>query len=193
MPDSSHFVQFYEEDVFLIRSLSEFVSTGLSSDEAVIIVATEPHRDSLERRLTANGVDWQAARQRGQYIALDAAETLSKFLVDGWPDEMLFAKIISGVLVLPSDRYPRRRVFGEMVGILWHTGNLGAALQLERLWNDLASIQPFALYCAYSTKGLSGEENRSALLKICAQHSRVVPAESAASASRPESFSPGIL
>ena len=186
MSDSSHFVQFYEEDVFLIRSLSEFVSTGLSSDEAVIIVATEPHRDSVERRLTASGIDLQAARERGQYIPLDAADILSQFLVDGFPDEMLFAKVISGVLLRPADRYPRRRVFGEMVGLLWHVGNLGAALQLERLWNDLASIQPFALYCAYSTKGLSGEENRTALLKICAQHSRVIPAESAAFAHPPD-------
>jgi hypothetical protein len=174
-------VQFYEEDVFLIRSLSEFVSTGLSSNEAVIIVATEPHRDSMERRLTANGVDLTAARTRGQYVAIDAAETLSEFMVDGWPNEKLFAKVISDVLVRPSDQYPRRRVFGEMVGLLWHAGNLGGALHLERLWNDLASIQTFALYCAYSTKGHLGEEHQAALLKICAQHSHVIPAEAVAS------------
>ena len=51
MSDSDHFVQFYESDDFLLNSLSSYVGMGLSMDDACIVVATRPHRESLDKRL----------------------------------------------------------------------------------------------------------------------------------------------
>src|SRR5437588_5388703 len=80
--ESEHFVQFYENDEFLLKSLTGFIGTGLGVGDACIVVATEAHRENLEERLKANGLDLSAAQMRGQYISLDAVETLSKFMVD---------------------------------------------------------------------------------------------------------------
>ena len=46
--------------------------------EAGLVIATGPHREQIERRLQAGGVDLDAARAGGQYIALDASETLGE-------------------------------------------------------------------------------------------------------------------
>ena len=49
------------------------------------MIATKAHRDGLAQRFQARGLDTTRAIEQGRYIALDAAETLAKFMVDGWP------------------------------------------------------------------------------------------------------------
>ena len=85
MGDSEHFVQFYEADNFLLSSLSGFIGRAITSGEGAIVVATPEHRDNLDALLHGNGVDVGGARAKGRYVSLDAAETLSKFMVDGAP------------------------------------------------------------------------------------------------------------
>ena len=82
MSDTEHLVQFYEADGFLLNSLSAFVGSALTSDGAAVVVATEEHRRGLDQLLSANGVDLSKATASGKYVALDAAATLSKFMVD---------------------------------------------------------------------------------------------------------------
>src|SRR5258706_11467485 len=81
-----HFVQFYEDDAFLIESVSAFIGEGLRVAEGAVVIATKAHRDALEERLRKDGLDLTALRACGQYFPLDAAETLSKFMVGGLPD-----------------------------------------------------------------------------------------------------------
>src|ERR1043165_7300334 len=77
LADSEHFVQFYETDTFLVNSLSGFIGTGLGAGDACIVVGTGEHREELEAQLQSRGLDLAAARAGGQYLSLDAAETLS--------------------------------------------------------------------------------------------------------------------
>ena len=80
---SEHFVQFCETDAFLMNSVSEFIGAGLRAGDACIVIATKPHRENLEERLKGDGLEVAAARERGHYASIDAAATLSKFMVDG--------------------------------------------------------------------------------------------------------------
>ena len=75
MSDSDHFVQFYEADSFLLNSLSGFIGRAITSGDAALVIATDAHRKSLDELLTSNGMDPAGAKVRGQYLALDAAET----------------------------------------------------------------------------------------------------------------------
>jgi signal transduction histidine kinase/CheY-like chemotaxis protein len=179
MRDSEHFVQFYETDVFLLESLKGYVSAGLAAGDACIVVATAAHRGALEERLNACGVDVAAAKASGQYVSLDAAETLSKFMLDGRPDPVRFGEVVGGILAQASGVEGHGvRVFGEMVALLWAEGKRDAAIQLEELWNDLQKTRPFALFCAYEMDGFGGEEMFGPLGHVCATHSGVIPAES---------------
>src|SRR5712691_6445281 len=83
MSDYEHFVQFYETDLFLLNSLGGFIGTGLQAGDACVVVATKAHRDGLDARLQAYGLDVAAASANGQYVSLDAIESLSKLMVDG--------------------------------------------------------------------------------------------------------------
>src|SRR5712691_1852689 len=83
MSASEHFVQFCETDASLMNAVSEFIGAGLRAGDACIVIATKPHRDGIEQRLEEDELEVAAARLRGQYVSIDAAATLSEFMVDG--------------------------------------------------------------------------------------------------------------
>lgn len=177
MKEAEHFVQFYEQDTFLLNSLSSFICAGLCAGDACVVVATQAHRDGLELLMQNSGLDVADAIKSGQYIALDAQETLSKLIFEGQPEPERFAEIIGGIIAVASEGRPRVRIFGEMVALLWAEGKQEAAIALEELWNSLAKTHTFSLFCAYPMNGFSGAEFAAPLGNVCTAHSRVIPAE----------------
>ncbi len=175
---SEHFVQFYETDAYLVESVSSFIGNGLAAGEGAVVIATQSHRHRVHKKLRARGLDVSVARQCGQYVVLDAAETLSRFMAGGAPDPGRFQEVVGGVIERLAIGRPRVRAFGEMVALLWAEGNRDAACRLEQLWNDLARTHSFALFCAYPLRGFGQEADRARFDEICACHARVLPAES---------------
>jgi PAS domain S-box-containing protein len=176
---SDHFVQFYETDNFLLEAMSAFIGMGLGAGEPCIVVATEEHVKGLEERLQAKGLDLSVAHAQGQYFALDAAEMLSKFMVDGMPQEERFIKVIGGIVELAAHKAPHIRVFGEMVALLWMKGNSIAAIRLEEFWNNLRAMIPsFSLLCAYPMHSFAKEAYGQSFVSICRHHTHVIPDES---------------
>ncbi len=178
MSRSEHFVQFCETDEFLMNSLREYIGIGLRAEEACIVVATQPHRESLEERLKEDGLEVAAARMQGRYVSLDAAAILSQFMVDGEPSPGRFVEIFGSIIARAANDGRRVRIFGEMVALLWADGNRAAAIRLEALWNDLVKTHSFSLFCAYPMQGFGGEGYEGEFTEICQQHSQVIPAES---------------
>jgi signal transduction histidine kinase len=178
MAETEHFVQFYEADGFLLNSLSGYISHALKSGEGAIVVATKAHRDGLQELLSANGLDLATASKSGHYVSLDAAETLSQFMVEGSPDPQRFQNVIGQLVSRVSFGRARVKAFGEMVALLWAAENYEGAIRLEEMWNDLQRSHSFSLFCAYPMTAFSGELMIAPLKGICSNHSRVIPAES---------------
>ena len=64
-----------------------------------------------------------------------------------------------------------------MVALLCADGKPEAAIRLEQYWNNLARTMPFSLFCAYPMSSFKREEDAGLLLKVCNEHSAVIPAE----------------
>ncbi len=176
-----HLVQFYAEDQSLIDGLSRLVGTALGAGDAAIVIATKAHREALTQRLKARGLDTVQASRQGRYFLLDAAETLSKLSVDGSPDAARFSELMGGIVnqakAATEGENSRVVAFGEMVSLLWGQRKPEAAIRLEQLWNDLGKTHSFSLRCAYPIGSFSREEDSEPFLKICAEHSGVIPSE----------------
>lgn len=175
-----HAVQFYERDEFLLEGVTRFVAAGISDGECSMVIATKAHRADLEARLVRRGLDLNAARRRGSYVALDAADTLTKFMVGAAPDKAKFEQLIGALIERSIQGPPLRRVraFGEMVALLWAGGNFAGAIELERLWNDLAARRPFSLLCGYPMRAFAGPEHERGFAAVSAAHAHVAPTES---------------
>ncbi len=174
--ERDHFVQFYEHETVLMESLSGFVRQALESGAAAIVIATRTHLDELERWCAREHVNLAAAAARGQYVPLEAAETLGRIMVRGWPQREQFLQTIEPVLAAAERGFGRVVAFGEMVSLLWKDGRYSAAIHLEGLWNDLAAKREFALFCAYSTQNWDAQVHAIPFHGVCSQHTLVVGA-----------------
>ena len=76
--DSSHLVQFYEDDAYLVDSVGRIIGASLEEGEGAVVIATPPHRDLIEERLRDRGLDLQSLTEQGRFLSLDASETLAK-------------------------------------------------------------------------------------------------------------------
>jgi hypothetical protein len=170
-----HVVQIHEDNALFLDTLAEFASAGLVRGEAVVVIATPQHRYGLWKRLGKMDLDLVAAHSMDQLIVLDAEETMAKFMVEEWPNDVLFSEVSGGILNRATRNGRTVRVFGEMVAVMWRQGWGGAALKLEHLWADTSQKRDFSLFCAYPrtvfTKDIAENIGR-----VCALHSRVLEA-----------------
>lgn len=172
---NGHFARFYDDDASFSEVLIGYLGNGLEDGESCIVIATRPHREILEKRLQGRvrlkAVD---ATYAGRYLALDAAETLSSIMVDGWPDEERFREVIGGLIARARKAGNGQvRVFGEMVNLLFEEGEPEKVLELEKLWNQFATEQEIFVFCSYFTLTPHFEKNRAALADICKLHTAI--------------------
>ena len=173
MSACEHFVQIYEADDVFMDTLTGFIAGALRQGEGAIVIATPAHRDELRWRLELDGFDVSAAKQNDQLLLLDADETISKFIVNGWPDEDKFVQIVRDILARAGRDGRRVRAFGEMVALMWAKGYCAATVRLEHLWHQLCRKEGFPLFCAYPRTGFT-QDTHASLREICDAHSRVL-------------------
>jgi PAS domain S-box-containing protein len=154
-----HAVRFYEDDTRLAEAVTAFLADGFRGGDLVAVIATAAHREALQRRLEALGFDVARLVATSLLYFVDANDALSKFMRDGDPDAELFRTEIGALIGQLSGQAKSRRLraYGEIVDVLWLSGQHSAALRLEELCNDLQDRHPFNLLCAYSMAGFYKE------------------------------------
>jgi hypothetical protein len=178
---SGHSVQLYRADEHLMLNLSRWVEPALKAGGAVILLATESHRQGVVERLQTAGIDVRRASLQGRYLEFDARETLAKFMRSGWPDAERFRSVAFDILeraqAAAKPNSPGVYAFGEMVALLCGEGKVEAAIRLEQLWNEVGRIRGFQLLCAYPVSQFAGQGDGERFLRLCAEHSHVIPAD----------------
>jgi len=171
-----HVVQIYENDSAFIDALTGFVGGGIKVNDGIIVIATGQHLQAVRERLQAYAVHVDDLIAEDRYIPLDAGETLSKFMVNNWPDEVLFEKTVTEILERARGNNRHVRAFGEMVALLWAKGNSGATVHLEHLWDRFCERASFCLFCAYPRNGFTNAP-RSSMQHICGAHTKMIKGE----------------
>lgn len=160
-----HEIVVCSHDSALLDNLANFIARALNADNPAIVWANEPHRASLIQRLRQQGVEIDAALERGTYISAHISEP---------PDRARILAAIRGLreacLKVGNNR-PRIAVCGERAGQFWAAGRTLAALQLEQLFNELAKSYEMDILCVYpSPQSLQDPEG---LKRIMAEHTAV--------------------
>ena len=173
--DTEHVVQFYETDPFLVACVGRFLRGPLRRGGGALVIATSDHLAELEKALGLEELSVAAAGRRGQFVGLDAEETLDTLLVDGLPDPKRFRDVVGTHLAALASRWSGVSAFGEMAGLLWRRGRPEAAQMLHEQWRSMARTHRFALLNSYRVEDVTDDRTGAALVRMCAAHGRVLP------------------
>jgi DNA-binding NarL/FixJ family response regulator len=172
-----HEVLFYSDDAVFLDRVAGFIAAALETGDVAIVVATESHRNSLVRRLKSRGLDVDAAIREGTFIPLDVAKTLSTFMVNDMPDSDRFFEVVGNLIRAAAKagkkEHPRVAACGECAPTLWLEGKADAAIRLEQLWDQIATIYEVEILCWYGLSSFHSEEDQDVFKGICAEHSAV--------------------
>jgi DNA-binding NarL/FixJ family response regulator len=171
-----HEVDFYSDDQSLLDHVTQFIGAALTAGNAAIVVATESHRNSLLVNLQAYGLDIGAI-QRGRYIAVDVAEAISTFVVNNMLDARRFMEAFGNLILKALNttevERPRVAIFGEGTHLLCAQGNAQAAIEDEKLCNQLSKMYNVDILCGYSMRSVEDTMDDSVFQQVCAEHSAV--------------------
>ena len=186
LESGDHVVQFYEREADLFEVVGQHLARAARARESSIVIASKTHRQGFETELELAGIDPIEARRAGRLVMLDAASTMTQFMVDGQIDRNAFRSVLGNILEEAFEVGRPVHVYGEMVALLWDAGDVLTAIELESLWNDLAESRQFSLLCGYPSASVTGPEHLEALRQICHLHSSVVQSTSCPDASDPQ-------
>jgi DNA-binding NarL/FixJ family response regulator len=172
-----HEAHFYSGEESFLHGVTQFVGTALQAGCPAIVIATESHREGLLARLQTYGIDMTAAIEQRRYVSVDASHALSAFMFDGMPDLASFFKLMSSLIASAAGAAEgepvRVAIFGECVSLLWAQGNAEAAIQIERLGNQIAKTHNADILCGYSLSSVQGRMDSQICQRISAEHSAV--------------------
>ena len=92
-------------------------------------------------------------------------------------DPVRFLELLGDLIVTAREaaKGANRRVsvFAECVHLLWTQGNAEAAIQMEKLGNNLTEIHDVDILCGYSLSSVEVAMDSHTRELICAEHSAV--------------------
>lgn len=172
-----HKVAFYPDDPSFAHGFADFAKAAMTTGTHVVIVATASHRADIRKLLLENGIDVDGAVQAGKFIEADAHELLSSMMVNDMPDrtrvETFASDMLTNRVKVQNGTDSRVAVCGEMAPTLLATGNVEAAIQMERIWDNFTKTNKVDVLCGYIGREFSRDGRKQIFERICAEHSAV--------------------
>jgi hypothetical protein len=154
------------------RLVQNFLLHCLSSQQSLILIASESRIAKLESFLDNSGYNAFNLKLKDSIIFCEVEKILSMFMIDGWPDDVLFRYVISTLSARARRSSSGKvRVLSEVTSTLWSTGFKAAAIQVEHLWSKLCEAEQIQVVCRYAETDL--ERGYHSSLAICEHHSEV--------------------
>ena len=157
-----HSMDLYWDKALLLETVIAFIRVGLEMQDTVVVLATKTFREAIAGALHPEDL------KRKTFFFFDAEELLSRFLINGWPNESQFSDAMR-IVLMPSQS-ARIRIFQEMTSLLWTQATPDAVIRLEELFNQLISQKPIKLLCAYPLTHFCDKEGSQFQDTICELH-----------------------
>jgi DcmR-like sensory protein len=177
-----HAVKFYTDENVLGKTVAEFLAPGLRERLPAIVIATPAHITLIYQELDRRGLNVPKLEADGDLQVLDADEVLARFMVGPQPDPVRFHQTVDAIIDRACKGRPpcAVRAYGEMVDVLWKRANPTGAIELEMLWNRVATHQQFSLLCGYAVGNFYKEiAGGPTMQTVCDQHNHIIPDERA--------------
>jgi MEDS: MEthanogen/methylotroph, DcmR Sensory domain len=151
-------VQGFESTDALIEGVSAFLGRGLLHGDSALVVMELAQWNSVAAKLTGRGVLLTDAIATGQLTVLDAHRILERIMLHGSPSRGLFEEAITRPVRHICASGTRLRVYSDLINLLMTEENFRGALELEKMWNDLAREESLTMLWAHSPATLHNPE-----------------------------------
>lgn len=167
----NHEIHFYPDDASFVAGFASFVERSLKARRAVLALIGESHRSEILRILETSGIHVSIAIEAGHFVPLDAAEVREEFMVNDRVDPVRLWRTSTGLLetLMESNPGVPISICGEGAFMLLALGNGEAALEVERVWDQIAMRYGVEVCCPYLTG--SYMQDRGTYEQIRAAHS----------------------
>lgn len=171
----THAVQLCGDDSSGLDGVAAVLSSALHRGDTIATVLIESNRDALAVRMKERGWNLADVGKQGRYLVFDAEEAATRVMRAGRPHRDSIAKIVAALdsARSASAAGPRSHltIVGEMSLVLCRRGTPEAALELERLWDELTRSLPILTICPYPTSCFDHDGGPELVSGISAHHS----------------------
>ncbi|HLW19539.1 MAG TPA: hypothetical protein VKX33_04415 [Cyclobacteriaceae bacterium] len=150
-----HVARLYGKKPNFSDLLENFIINGIGIKDIVLVVATSSSLTEFHNRLEMSIFEEEDLTLHDMYIPLGAENTLIKFMIHDWQEEVLFLQYMEGLAYKADEENPYVRLFWEMVEILWTMGEMGNTIGLEALWNKFPENKKMSLFWSYPRSGFT--------------------------------------
>jgi hypothetical protein len=170
-----HRVLFYQQRHEILDAVFLHIRDALEAGTKVVLVMAAAQRRALDQYLRFKDFQPELLNSIGVLTQLDAAETLETLTIAGALNENRFQSTIESAFDRSSEA--PTRAYGEMVDLLCKRHAYDDALELERMWNRLATNNLFSLLCGYEMSVLRGTTPTDFMRHACCEHRRIDSAD----------------
>jgi DNA-binding NarL/FixJ family response regulator len=176
-PPCRHAAGFYADEASMLDDFATFANRVLKDGTTLIVIGIGTRRNKLEQAVRARGVDVDRLTSEGRHRFLNVADAFSMYMVNGWPDEARFSKLVADVfeeaVACSTSRDRRVAAWGEGAPTLLRQGHAEAAIHVEEMWDRLASRYGIETLCGYFPDHVAYDEGDPSVQQISAIHSHV--------------------
>lgn len=171
----THAVQFCEDDSSGLDRVAGVLSSALHRGDTVATVLIESNRDALALRMKDRGWNLADVAMQGRYLVFDAEEAATRAMRAGWPDVDTIAEMVAALesarTASAAGPSSHLTIVGEISAVLCRRGTPEAAVEVERLWDQLTRSLPMLTICTYPTGCFDQDGEPGFVSSISAHHS----------------------
>ncbi|HEU4611072.1 MAG TPA: MEDS domain-containing protein, partial [Kofleriaceae bacterium] len=169
-----HIAQLYRSPAFLADAVGLYLAEGVRRGESCLVIAVPENRDAILAAMARHGAEPSQLIAAGRLALHDAEQMLSDLIDGGRIDRTRAEQVFAASLDELCGEAPLR-AYGEMVMLLWRSGNAAIAVDLERVWNKLLTGRPVSLLCGYQLDHVGA--TFPSFSEACHEHVVVLPSE----------------
>lgn len=154
----NHHIQYFENDVNLTQAITSYIEEAFRSNQGFLIIATKENNAEFHRLLKERGCAVDKFLKCGQLILLDVKTILERLMIHHVLDAEMLHSLLWGEVNLMQKKFPKVKVYAEMVKTFWNEDNLHGMITVDRLWKKLSDDLNFSLLTAYSMQHLNDEK-----------------------------------
>lgn len=177
--ETRHVLEFYLDENTFFEQMSEITYLALKRGEQVFIFLSKLGLHFARRRLSALGLDYGRAIERG-HLYVFSVENILPSLMDGTRPQpskfnAFFSPYWERAIGRAREHGSEVTIVSDLMATLLGQGyGHRIAASVEEVWNDLIPKHSCRVYCGCPVAHLCSAENREALSAICSEHGNVI-------------------